>query len=217
MPRESKAELRKRALKIFALLRKRYPDARCYLDHRSALELLVATILAAQCTDARVNLVTPALFRKYPTAQAFADARQEELEQEVRSTGFFRNKAKSVRGACAKIVAEFGGQVPDAMDALLSLPGVARKTANVVLGTWFGKNEGFVVDTHVLRVAPRMGLTREATPEKVERDLVELCPREDWSLMGHVLTTHGRVICNARKPKCDECPVNKLCPSAFKA
>ena len=215
MPKETRADLQKRATKVFDLLKKRYPDARCYLDHKNPLQLLVATILAAQCTDARVNTVTPAIFKKYPSAAAFAEAKQEELEQEVRSTGFFRNKSKSIRGACAKIVHEFGGKVPDAMDALLSLPGVARKTANVVLGTAYGKNEGFVVDTHVLRVAPRLALTRESTPEKVERDLMELCPREEWSLMGHVLTTHGRVTCAARKPKCAVCPVNKLCPSAF--
>jgi endonuclease III len=216
MSRETKADLQKRAAKVFAILKKRYPDARCYLDYKDPLQLLVATILAAQCTDARVNMVTPALFRKHPTAKAFAQASQEELEQEIRSTGFFRNKARNIRGACQRIVDDFGGRAPDTMEDLLSLPGVARKTANVVLGTAYGKNDGFVVDTHVLRVAPRLGLTRATTPEKVERDLMKLCPRDEWSHMGHVLTTHGRVICNARKPKCAECPVNKLCPSAFK-
>jgi endonuclease-3 len=216
MARETEAELKKRAGRIFAFLRKRHPDAQCALNHESPLQLLVATILAAQCTDARVNLVTPGLFQKYPTAKAFADARQEELEQEVRSTGFFRNKAKSIRGACARIVADYGGKVPDTMEALLTLPGVARKTANVVLGSAYGKNEGVVVDTHVLRVAPRLGLSRQKTPEKIERDLMALYPRKDWTLLGHILTFHGRRVCSARKPDCAGCPVNKLCPSAFK-
>ena len=216
MPRETKADLRQRAARVLELLKKRYPDAACALRFSSPLELLVATILAAQCTDARVNLVTPSLFKKYPTAKALAGAAQEDLEQMVRTTGFFRNKAKSIRGACARIIADFGGKVPDTMEALLTLPGVARKTANVVLGTAFGKNEGVVVDTHVLRVAPRLGLTRQKTPEKIERDLTALFPRPQWTLLGHLLTTHGRALCIARKPKCAECPLNKLCPSAFK-
>ena len=216
MPRETKAVLQGRAARIYELLRKRYPDAWCALHFTNPLELLVATILAAQCTDARVNIVTPALFKKYPTAKAFAEAAQEVLEQEVRTTGFFRNKAKSIRGACARIIADFGGKVPDTMEALLTLPGVARKTANVVLGTAYGKNEGVVVDTHVLRVAPRLGLTRQKTPEKIEQDLMALFPRPQWTLLGHLLTTHGRTLCAARKPNCAECPLNKVCPSAFK-
>lgn len=216
MPKETKAELQKRATKVFDLLKKRHPDAQCALDHENPLQLLVATILAAQCTDVRVNLTTPALFKKYPTAKALAEAKQEELEQEVRSCGFYRNKAKSIRGACTKILADYGGKVPETMEALLTLPGVARKTANVVLGSAYGKNEGVVVDTHVIRVVPRLGLTREKTPEKIERDLIALYPRKDWTLLGHVLTFHGRRICSARKPDCAGCPVNKLCPSAFK-
>jgi endonuclease III len=217
MPRESKADRKKRAAKAFALLRRRHPDAKCALDYESPLQLLVATILAAQCTDVRVNLTTPSLFKKYPTAEAMAEAPRDELQEKIRSCGFYRNKARSIRGACAKILSDFGGRVPDTMEALLSLPGVARKTANVVLGTGYGKNEGVVVDTHVLRVAPRLGLTREHTPEKIEQDLMSLFPREDWTLLGHVLTFHGRRICTARKPDCPGCPVNKLCPSAFKA
>lgn len=216
MPKETKPELQKRAAKIFDLLKKKHPDAKCALDHESPLQLLVATILAAQCTDVRVNLTTPAIFKKYPTAKAFAEAKQEELEQEVRSCGFYRSKAKSIRGACARIEADYGGKVPDTMEALLTLPGVARKTANVVLGSAYGKNEGVVVDTHVIRVAPRLGLTREKTPEKIEQDLIALYPRKDWTLLGHVLTFHGRRVCSARKPDCAGCPVNKLCPSAFK-
>jgi endonuclease-3 len=216
MPRETEPDLKKRAAKVFAILKKSYPAAHCYLDFKSPLELLVATILSAQCTDACVNRLTPELFRKYPSAKAFAAAPQEELEQMVRTTGFFRNKAKSIRGACAKIVEEFAGRVPDTMEQLLTLPGVARKTANVVLGSAFSKNEGLAVDTHVLRVAPRLGLTRQKTPEKIERDLMELCPRQDWTLLALLLTTHGREVCFARKPDCAGCPVNKLCPSAFK-
>jgi endonuclease III len=216
MPKESTADLNRRAAKIFAILKKRYPDAHCFLDFKSPLELLVATILSAQCTDVRVNIVTPGLFKKYPSAKALAAAAQEELEQEVRTTGFFRNKTKSIRGACAKIVAEFGGQVPDTMEQLLTLPGVARKTANVVLGSAFGKNEGIAVDTHVIRVAGRLALSRQKTPEKIEADLMELCPRADWTLLALLLTTHGREICYARKPDCAGCPVSKLCPSAFK-
>ena len=217
MPRESQADLRKRATKVFAIFKKRYSGAHCFLNFTSPLELLVGTILSAQCTDARVNMVTPGLFKKYPSAKAFAAAPQEELEQEIRSTGFFRNKAKSIRGACAKIVADFGGQVPGTMEQLITLPGVARKTANVVLGSAFSMNEGIAVDTHVIRVAPRLGLTREQAPEKIERDLMELFPRKDWTLAALLLTSHGREICFARKPDCAGCPASKLCPSAFKA
>jgi endonuclease III len=216
MPKESKADLKKRSVKIFAILKKQYPDAHCFLDFKSPLELLVATILSAQCTDIRVNMVSPGLFKKYPSADAFAKAPAGELEQDIRTTGFYNNKSKSIRGACTKIVADFGGRVPDTMEQLLTLPGVARKTANVVLGSAFGKNEGIAVDTHVLRVSPRLGLTRETAPEKVERDLMELCPREDWTLAALLLTTHGREICYARKPDCEACALNKLCPSAFK-
>jgi endonuclease-3 len=216
MPRETKADLKKRATKIIAILKKRYPDAHCFLNFQSPLELLVATILSAQCTDVLVNSITPALFRKYPSATAFAHAPAGQLEQDIHKTGFYNNKAKSVRGACAKIVAEFGGKVPQTMEQLLTLPGVARKTANVVLGSAFGQNEGIAVDTHVIRVAPRLGLTREKTPEKIERDLMELCPRDDWTLLALLLTTHGREVCSARKPDCAGCPASKLCPSAFK-
>jgi endonuclease-3 len=184
----------------------------CALRHESPFQLLAATILSAQCTDERVNKVTPGLFRKYRTAKAFAAAPPGELEADIRSTGFFNNKAKSIRGACRRIVEEHGGKVPETMDELLELPGVARKTANVVLGNAFGKNEGVVVDTHVTRLSRRMGMTRQKTPEKIETALMKLVPREDWALFSHLLIHHGRAICQARSPKCGECPVEALCP-----
>ncbi|MEW6251075.1 MAG: endonuclease III [Planctomycetota bacterium] len=218
--RESAEQRKARAARILASLRAAYPNATCALHHGSALELLVATILSAQCTDERVNQVTPALFRRYPDARAFAAAPQEELQAAIRSTGFFRNKAKSLRGAAQMMEAEFGGRVPDTMEELLRLPGVARKTANCVLGTWFGQNEGLVVDTHVGRVAERLGLTPSARnskdADKIERDLMTLFPRETWTWLAHALIDHGRRICTARKPRCGECPLNRDCPSAFK-
>ena len=188
-----------------------YPAATCALHHENAWELLVATILSAQCTDKRVNMVTPGLFRKYPTIQDFAAANQEELAQEIRSTGFFNNKAKSVIGAARKILADFGGEVPRDIEALLTVPGAARKTANVVLGTAFGIASGVVVDTHVQRIAGRLDLTKETDPAKIERDLMKLIPRDRWILFSHQLIHHGRALCVARNPKCGECKLEPLC------
>ncbi|HMJ59784.1 MAG TPA: endonuclease III [Gemmatimonadales bacterium] len=207
-------ERRARARKIVARLERAYPDATCALHHSSALELVVATILSAQCTDARVNMVTPALFAKYRTAGDYAGAAPQVLEREIQSTGFFRNKTKSIIGMGQALVAHHGGQVPDTMDALTALPGVGRKTANVILGTWFKKNEGVVVDTHVHRLTRLMKLTRQDDPVKIERDLMELLPREKWTWWSHTLIQHGRQVCIARRPKCEECVVNKLCPSS---
>ncbi len=199
---------------ILTRLHQEYPDARCALHHKNPLQLLVATILSAQCTDERVNQVTPELFARYPSAEAFAQADLEELEQAVRPTGFYRNKARNIQQACRRIVAEYGGQVPDTMEELLTLPGVARKTANVVLGTAFGIADGIVVDTHVKRLANRLGLTQESNPEKIERDLQALVPREEWIDIAHLLIFHGRQVCSARKPRCAACVLNDLCPSA---
>jgi endonuclease-3 len=194
-----------------------YPDVTCALTHSSAWELLVATILSAQSTDVNVNRVTPELFRKYPTVEAFAALTPEQLEPDVRSTGFFRNKSKSVVGAAKKIVSEFGGQVPDNMERLLTLPGVARKTANVVLGTWFKKAEGAVVDTHVHRISRRLELTANDDPQKIEQDLMRVIPREKWILFSHQIIWHGRRLCIARKPKCVDCALENLCHAADKA
>jgi len=211
-PRETPAEKKSRVRKILRRLARAYPDAKCALDFGSPLELLVATILSAQCTDVRVNMVTPALFRKYRSAADYARAKPGELERDIRQTGFFNSKARSLRRAGAAIAAEHGGQVPDTMEALLALPGVGRKTANVILGNAFGKDEGFVVDTHVGRLARRMGWTRETDPVKVEWDLNELVPRGQRTMAAHWLIFHGRRICQARKPLCEECPVLSLCP-----
>jgi len=199
---------------IVARLQRRYPDARCSLDHREPLELLVATILSAQCTDARVNIVTKDLFRKYRTAGDYAAADPAVFEGEIRSTGFFRNKTKSVIGMAQGLVERFDGRVPDTMEALITLPGVGRKTANVVLGNAFGKDEGVVVDTHVARIAKLLGLTRQTDPEKIEQDLMQVVPRRRWTLFPHLLIHHGRAVCVARRPRCGECPVAELCPSA---
>jgi endonuclease III len=188
-----------------------YPEATCALHHRSAWELLVATILSAQSTDVNVNRVTPVLFAKYPTVQDFAALSPEQLEPDVRSTGFFRNKSKSVVGAAKKIVSEFGGQVPDEIDAILTLPGVARKTANVVLGTWFKKAVGVVVDTHVHRISRRWEFTQNDDPVKIEQDLMKIIPPERWILYSHQVIHHGRNLCIARKPKCADCPIEPLC------
>ena len=195
-------------------LRAAHPDATCALGHRDPFELLVATILSAQCTDARVNQVTPALFARFPDAAAMSRARQEDLEELVRTTGFFRNKSKSIRGASQKLVEEFGGEVPRSMEELLRLPGVARKTASVVLGVSYGLAEGVVVDTHVARVSRRLGLTRGGNAEAIERDLMKAIPRDAWIDFSHLIIFHGRRICQARKPKCPACPVQDLCPSA---
>ncbi len=211
---ESKAALRARAQKIVARLAREYGDATCALHHRSALELVVATILSAQCTDARVNQVTPALFAKYHRAEDFAAADPRELEREIQSTGFFRNKTKSIIGMAQALIEHHEGRVPDTMDALVRLPGVGRKTANVILGTWFGKNEGIVVDTHVHRISRLLRLTRHDTPEKIERDLMTLIPRAGWSDFGHRMIHHGRRVCIARRPRCGDCVLSDLCPSA---
>jgi endonuclease III len=215
MPVESMAKRKERAGKIIAELRRSHPDARIALNFRNPLELLMATILSAQCTDKRVNMVTGQLFRRYRTAADYAAADPEVFEREIHSTGFYRNKARSILGAAARIVADFGGKVPDNMSDLLTLPGVARKTANVVLSGAFGKNEGIVVDTHVIRLSRRLKLTRheDNTGDKIENDLMELVPREDWADFGNMLIWHGRLICEARRPKCSECPINQLCPS----
>ena len=206
-----------RIQEILKRLDQLYPDVTCALTHKSAWELLVATILSAQSTDVRVNMVTPELFKKYPTVQAFAALQSEQLEPDVRSTGFFRNKAKSVVGAAKKIVSDFGGKVPEEMDKLLTLPGVARKTANVVLGTWFRKAEGLVVDTHVHRISRRLELTENSDPPKIEQDLMKVIPREKWILFSHQIIWHGRKLCIARKPKCADCPLENLCHAADKS
>jgi endonuclease-3 len=200
---------------IIRLLHEAHPDATCALDHRNALELLVATILSAQCTDERVNKVTPALFARYPDAQALAEADREELEQMIHSTGFYRNKAKNVQEACRRLVAVYDGQVPANMADLLTLPGVARKTANVVLGNSFQIADGVVVDTHVKRLSERLGLTTQTDPEKIERDLMALTPRAEWIDLSHLLIFHGRRVCDARKPQCGACVIAHLCPSAI--
>jgi len=212
--RETPGELKARTRKIIARLERAYPDATCALRHNNALELLVATILSAQSTDARVNMVTPALFAKYRTAQDYAAADPSVLEREIHSTGFFRNKTKSIIGMAQALVERHGGKVPDTMEELVQLPGVGRKTANVVLGTWFGKNEGIVVDTHVQRVATLLGLTKEKDPVKIERDLMALVPRDKWTWFSHTLILHGRRVCIARRPKCEICVVNRWCPSS---
>src|SRR5882672_9724053 len=201
---------------ILNRLGQRYPNVRCALHHNSAWELLVATILSAQCTDVRVNMVTPILFQKYPTPQAFAALKPEQLEPDIRCTGFFRNKAKSLVGAAKKVVEDFGGQVPDEMDQLLTLPGVARKTANVVLGTWFKKNVGVVVDTHVTRISNRLELSSGTDARKIEQDLMKVIPQEKWTLFSHQIIWHGRKICIARKPKCAECPLENVCHAGDK-
>jgi endonuclease-3 len=205
------AERKARVAEILAGLDRMYPNATCALHHSSPWELLVATILSAQCTDKRVNEVTPGLFAKYPTPQDFAAVRPEVLAQDIRSTGFFNNKAKSIVGAAKKVVAEFGGQVPRTMDEMLAIPGAARKTANVVLGTAYGIASGVVVDTHVQRIAARLDLTRHTEPVKIEQDLMEIIPREKWILFSHQVILHGRALCVARKPKCAECELNSLC------
>jgi endonuclease-3 len=205
-----------RVSEILQRLNDLYPDVTCALTHASAWELLVATILSAQSTDVNVNRVTPELFRKYPTVEAFAALTPEQLEPDVRSTGFFRNKSKSVVGAAKKIVAEFGGQVPEDIDKLLTLPGVARKTANVVLGTWFKKAEGIVVDTHVHRISRRLELTKENEPQKIEQDLMRIIPRDRWILFSHQVIWHGRKLCIARKPKCAECALENICHAGDK-
>jgi endonuclease-3 len=205
-----------RVAAILAALRKAYPDVVCALNHRNAWELTVATILSAQCTDVRVNLVTPKLFKTFPTPKAMAAASLPELEELIRTTGFFRNKAKSIQGAARVVMEKFGGEVPKTMEEILTLPGVARKTGNVVLGSWYGIAVGVVVDTHVMRLSRRLELTKETAPEKVERDLMKIIPQDRWIAFSHELIHHGRQICLARKPKCVDCTLEKICNSADK-
>jgi len=206
------AEGQRHAAKIVRRLARAYPDARCSLDFRTPLELVVATILSAQCTDKRVNLVTPDVFVKYPTAVDYATASLSELEKDIQSTGFFRNKAKSIKGCCQGLVEEHGGKVPRDLDALVKLPGIGRKTANVILGTAYGLATGVVVDTHVTRLSRRMGLSEHKDAVKIERDLMELIPKKEWISFSHRMILHGRNVCAARKPQCDDCPVNDVCP-----
>jgi endonuclease-3 len=208
-------EEKERTRKIIRRLRREYPEARCSLTHSNPLELLIATILSAQCTDERVNLVTADLFRKYSRAGDYTRVAQSELEADIRSTGFFRNKAKAIQGTCRMIVERYDERVPQTIEELLELPGVARKTANVVLGNAFGITSGVVVDTHVARLSQRLGLTAHGQPEKIERDLMELVPRRDWIDFPHLLIAHGRRVCKARKPLCAECVIEPLCPSSL--
>lgn len=214
MPRESKKARTERAEKIYDLLAEEYPDAHCALDHRNAYELAAATILSAQCTDARVNMVTPALFERYPTPEALAWAKQEDVEELVRTTGFFRNKAKSLIGMANGVVDDHDGELPRTIAALVKLPGIGRKTANVILGNAFDINEGVVVDTHVKRLSTLTKLTREKTPEKIEQDLIGLFPSERWTMLAHLLIYHGRAVCIARRPRCADCVISHLCPSS---
>ena len=212
MPRETAAAKAARTKKILAGLQKTYPDAHCELNFASPLQLLIATILSAQCTDKRVNMVTAELFRKYPRAADLANADLAELEQDIKTTGFFRNKAKNIKACCATLVAKHGGEVPRTMEELTALDGVGRKTANVVLGNAFGINIGVVVDTHVTRLTNRLGLTRQSDAEKIEQELMPLVPREQWTLFSHWLIWHGRRRCDARKPDCAACEIARLCP-----
>ncbi len=215
--RETAAARRKRCDQILALLKKMYPDAHCALVHQSPLELLIATILSAQCTDVRVNMVTPILFKRFPDAASLATADVIHIEDIIKSTGFFRAKAKSIQLTARQLVEAHGGQVPNSMEELTAFRGVGRKTANVVLGNAFGKQIGVVVDTHVGRLARRLGLTQHDDPEKVETDLMSLIPQSDWTLVSHLLIAHGRAVCAARKPACERCQLAGLCPSAFQA
>ena len=214
MPRESKQKKRERAELVYDLLAEEYPDARTALHHENAYQLAVATILSAQCTDERVNAVTPDLFERWPTAADLAGAPPRDLEKVIRPTGFFRNKTKSLLGMARAVVEEHGGEVPDTMESLVELPGIGRKTANVILGNAFGKNEGVVVDTHVRRLSRRLRFTTHEDPKKIEKDLIRLFPRERWTMLSHLLIFHGRRVCVARRPRCEECAVNHLCPSS---
>ncbi len=200
-----------RARRVVRLLARAYPDAHCALCHENALQLLIATILSAQCTDARVNMVTPALFARYPDARSFATARPSELEEIIRSTGFFRNKTRNIIACCQALVEQHGGEVPATMDELVPLPGIGRKTANVILGNAFGV-PGITVDTHVARLSYRLGLTTQTDPVKIERDLMRLIPKKEWTMFGHRMIHHGRKVCHARRPRCEECTLADLCP-----
>ena len=212
--RIAKSALAPYALEVLSRLKREYSDARTELDYKTPLQLAVATILSAQCTDKRVNMVTPLLFQTFPSAESLADAPPEKVEEIIKSTGFFRNKTKSLIGLGKALVERHNGEIPDSMEELVNLPGIGRKTANVILGNAFGKNEGIVVDTHVARVSYRLGLTREKDPVKIEQDLMQLVPREDWALLSHLLIFHGRRVCEARRPKCEICVLNDICPSS---
>jgi endonuclease III len=212
--KETSSQKQARTAKLIERLKAAHPDARCSLNYSNPLELLVATVLSAQCTDERVNLVTKSLFKKYRTAGDYAAASPGELEEDIKSTGFYRNKARALRACCAELLARYGGEVPAEMAALVQLPGIGRKTANVILGNAFAMAEGIVVDTHVRRLAGRLGLTQHSDPDKIEHDLLQVVPREDWIAIGHLLILHGRRVCSARAPKCPVCPLNDLCPSA---
>lgn len=212
--KETIKEKQKRIKSIFTKLRKTYPDAKIALHHSTPFELLVGTILSAQCTDQRVNIVTKDLFKRYTSVQEYASANKNELEQIIRSTGFYRVKAKNIINCCKTIIEKYNGKIPDTMESLVQLPGVGRKTANVILHGAFNKVEGVVVDTHVKRLSDRLGLSRQTDPEKIEQDLMTLIPKRDWILTGNLFIQHGRNICQARKPKCPDCPINGLCPSA---
>jgi endonuclease-3 len=219
MPKKKAAKRRGKptpqyAAEVYERLVTNYPDAHCALDFKTPFQLLIATILSAQCTDKRVNMVTPAVFKRFPTPAALAAAPPEELEEMIKSTGFFRNKAKSLIGMASAIDERHGGKVPDEMDTLVKLPGVGRKTANVILGNAFDKNDGVVVDTHVTRLSQRLGLTKQSDAVKIEQDLMKLFPRERWTMLSHLLIEHGRQICEARRPKCEECFLSDICPSS---
>lgn len=208
-------DLKQKTRKIITALKRAYPDAKCALNHSNAFELLIATILSAQCTDARVNIVTADLFRKYRKPEDYLKVSAATLQNEIRTTGFFRNKTKSIQGTAKALTEKFGGRVPQTMDEILELPGVARKTANVVLGNAFGIQSGVVVDTHVTRLSRRLGLTKQKQAEKIEKDLIELVPKKEWIIFPHLLIFHGRNICKARSPLCDQCVIEKYCPSSF--
>ena len=212
--RESVKARKERAARIYDLLVECYPSAHCALHHRDPYELAVATILSAQCTDVRVNMVTPALFERYPEAEDLAGARQSDVEELIHSTGFFRNKARNLIGMATVVADRHGNELPRTMKELVALPGIGRKTANVILGNAFGINEGVVVDTHIKRLAGRMSFTRFPDPIRIERDLMKLFPRESWTLLAHLLIFHGRQVCAARKPRCEECALSRLCPSS---
>jgi endonuclease-3 len=208
-------ELKQRVRKIISRLKRAYPDAKCSLNHSNAFELLIATILSAQCTDARVNIVTQDLFRKYRKPEDYLKVSEKELQRDIRTTGFFRNKTRSIQGTAKVLTEEYGGKVPETMEQLLELPGVARKTANVVLGNAFDISSGVVVDTHVTRLSHRLGLSTQKTAEKIEQDLIAIVPKKDWVIFSHLLIAHGRAICKARNPLCAECVVEKHCPSSY--
>ncbi len=208
--------MKKLAYEYFKRLSKMYPDAKCALNFSNAWELLVATILSAQCTDKRVNIVTPPLFKELPSIQAFANTSIHHLEQKIRSTGFYRNKAKNIKAAASKILNDFDGNVPDNMDDLIKISGIARKSANVILYVWYGKNEGVVVDTHVKRISNRLGLTKETNPVKIEKDLMKLYKKKDWGKLAYYMVEHGRALCKAPTPKCADCDLDDICPSAKK-